>query len=471
MLNNRVKPFTGEPDWPSSWTQGKNRLILGLGLVMAAVALLALTVSSFARPTPPTTSTHQVGSSPARSDQGRDTLAATIIQAQERLHLDPSDRDTWARLGSAYLQQAQLTADPAYYPRAQGALQRSLALEPATNWQAMTGLGALANARNDFAQGLDWAHRAVAVNADDASAYAVLDAALTQLGDYPGATSAARRMLELQPDTAALTSAADHFQARGDRASARRILRRALAEATEQPHVADCNRRLGELAFDTGNPKAALQYFRLGLVADPDSAPLLAGRAKTEAALGRVGAALHDYANLIARVPQPQYLLENAELLQSLGRDDQAEQQLAQLTSQLRQLAENGVINDLMIAVVEADHGSATAAVRHAQAEWRRRKGALVADALGWALHRAGRDHEAQLYAGRANRLGGPNATYRYHLGLIEFALGDRAAAHRNLALAMKLNPYFSTLQAPVARRAMLASKIGGVSRRSFGAQ
>jgi tetratricopeptide (TPR) repeat protein len=62
----------------------------------------------------------------------------------------------------------------------------------------------------------------------------------------------------------------------------------------------------------------------------------------------------------------------------------------------------------------------------------------------------------------RANRADRANATYRYHLGMIEFALGNRDAARRNLARALKLNPYFSVLQGPVARRALAAAASNG---------
>jgi tetratricopeptide (TPR) repeat protein len=141
-----------------------------------------------------------------------------------------------------------------------------------------------------------------------------------------------------------------------------------------------------------------------------------------------------------------------------LGRDDEADQQFARLAAEHRLLAANGVRTDLMTAVHQADHGSATAAVRHAEAEWARHRSMNVADALGWALHRAGRDRDALGYAIRANRLGRHNATYRYHLGMIEMALGHQAKAHRDLDRALQINPYFSALQAPVARRALVAT-------------
>ncbi|HST84791.1 MAG TPA: hypothetical protein VLL08_23840 [Kineosporiaceae bacterium] len=428
---------------------------------MAVVAVLAVVVASFSRPAPATSSTHQVGSRPATLDSGatstHEALSATITLTRKRLRTNQADEPSWTELGSAYLQLAEITGDPTYFPRAEEALERSLALDPANNWNAMTELGALANARLDFTQALGWARQATDVNAYAVSAYGVMIEALTQLGDYSAASVAVRRVLKLQPGTTAFIQAAEYFEERGDNSSARRILLRALAETNEPSDLALCRYYLGELSSNQGDPRAALRQFQLGLLTNPDSDPLLAGRAKAEVALGRRAAALLDYATVTHRTTQPQFLLDNAELLLSLGRDGEAEQQFVALATARQRLATNGVANDLMIAVLEADHGSATAAVRHAETEWRRRKGAPVADALGWALHRAGRDREALGYAARANRVGRRNATYRYHLGMIELALGHRAAARLDLERALQINPYFSVLQATVARRALIA--------------
>jgi Flp pilus assembly protein TadD len=85
-----------------------------------------------------------------------------------------------------------------------------------------------------------------------------------------------------------------------------------------------------------------------------------------------------------------------------------------------------------------------------------------VADALGWALHANGRDAEALTYAGKANATGYRNASFRYHLGMIEKALGKRGDARRDLAGALALNKNFSPLYAPRARAAL--ASLGGRS-------
>src|SRR6266540_4920490 len=56
------------------------------------------------------------------------TLPAAIAGLQGHLRAQPRDAAGWATLGVAYVEQARLSADPTYYPKAQGVLDRSLQL-------------------------------------------------------------------------------------------------------------------------------------------------------------------------------------------------------------------------------------------------------------------------------------------------------------------------------------------------------
>ena len=155
-------------------------------------------------------------------------LDQAIRTAQERLKEVPGDYATWAQLGSAYVEQARVTADPTYYEKADGALQKSLTLHPDGNDAALAGQGALANARHDFVAAADAATRSLAVNRYSATAWGVLTDARTQLGDYAGATEALQRMLELKPGIASFTRASYDAELHGDVAGARSALQQAL---------------------------------------------------------------------------------------------------------------------------------------------------------------------------------------------------------------------------------------------------
>lgn len=385
----------------------------------------------------------------------RDPWAVAIHNAQLALKANVGDDRAWAQLGAAYVQEARITVNPMYYQKAGGALRRSLALNRTTNLAATVGMGTLANAQHNFKRALAWGHSAQRLNRYNIAVYAVLDDALTQLGRYPEATAATQRMLDLRPDISSFTRASYDFEERGDIAGARFALQRALQEATSPADIAFCRYYLGELAFNQGKPADAAYQYDRGLQVDPNYDPLMEGKAKAEAALGKTAAAINDYTTVVNRVPQPQYVIELGELQQSLGHRAQAQQEYDLLAVELKLFAANGVIDDLTPAQYNADHGNAATALSHARAEWARRHSVLVADALAWALHANHQDGEALTYARYANHLGWRNATFSFHQGMIEAALGQTVAARADLTRALRINPYFNPIQAPLARRSL----------------
>ncbi|MCZ4123799.1 tetratricopeptide repeat protein [Streptomyces sp. H39-S7] len=380
------------------------------------------------------------------------SIGMVVRALQDKLRRQPADAASWAQLGSSYVEQARLTVDPTLYPKAEAALRRSLALQADANTPAQVGMAGLANARHQFTQARTWAEQAVAGDPYAWAAYGALADALTQLGDDAGAQGAVQRMLDLHPSTASFTRASYILELQGRSDEAAQALQRGLEDASNPADQAFCQHYLGELAFNTGSAAAALEHYRKALALDPTYTAALAGIARAEAALGRTAQAVTDYQTAIARVPQPQYVLELGELLESLGRTAEARAQYRVLEAEQKLFAANGVVDDLNLGQYQADHGNPQLAVTLLTAEWGRRHSVLVADALSWALHQAGRDGEALPLAREANRLGWRDATVRYHRGVIEQDLGDTQAARTDLMAALSANPAFSPLRAPDAR-------------------
>ncbi len=389
-----------------------------------------------------------------------DRLTALIESAQQRLDEVPGDYATWAALGAAYVEQARVTANPSYYDKADGALAESMRLRPEGNDAALTGLGALANARHDFSAAAGSAERALAVNPYSATAWGVLTDARTQLGDYPGATEALRRMLDLKPGVASFTRASYDAELHGDIATAVSALEQALEVAGGPADEAFCYTYLGELAWSAGDLDEAERQFTAGRKVAPDDPLLLRGQARVAAARGDVEAATRAYRRLVQAQPLPEHLVEYGEFLLAVGQRDAAQEQFA-LVDTVRQLfTAGGVQDDLGVALFEADHGDPAAAVSAAEAEFARRQNVDAHDALAWALHSAGRDAEALQHARAATALGGRNALFLYHRGAIEAELGMDDEARRTLAEALETNPYFSPLHAPRAEE--LLESLGG---------
>jgi tetratricopeptide (TPR) repeat protein len=384
----------------------------------------------------------------------------SVTSLQGKLHRLPDDSLAWAQLGSSYVELARITADPAYYAKAQGALDRSLRLRPAQNAPAMLGMGALANSRHEFAAAKDWGTRALAEEPRSAEVYGVLADALTQLGDDPAATDAVQKMLDLKPNVASFTRASYYFETHGRDDEARMALDRALKAAGAPDEIAFCRYYLGELAFNSGRLDEAESQYSQGLEITQDQT-LLQGKAKVAAARGNMDSALDDYSKLVTRAPLPQYIVEYGELLDAAGRPAEAAAQYEILAQQQKLMEAQGATDDLSTALTLADHGDKAEALRRAEAEWGRRQNVLVADAMAWALHVNGRDAEALPYLDKAAALGWNNALFAYHRGMIHASLGQLADAEKYLAQALDINPHFSTLHAPLAKKKLAELRSG----------
>ncbi|MET4926511.1 hypothetical protein P3L51_29865 [Streptomyces sp. PSRA5] len=386
---------------------------------------------------------------------GASSPRGSIAALRADLRRLPENPVGWAQLGMAYVQQGRTTADPALYAKAESALRRSLKVQPRDNYQAETGMGALAAARHDFATALTWGRRAAATNSSNAAAQGVLADAYTQLGRYEESYRAVQRMTDLRPDTSSLARASYTWELRGDVPRARALMKRALDDAASPSDRAFARLHLATLAQESGDAGTALREASAGLRGARDDAPLLEARARAHAALGHDRQAVADYTTAVAIVPLPQYVLGLGELQQSLGRDAEARTQYAVLRAQEQVRRAGGAPADTDAILFEADHGDAARAVTMGRAAVEARPFIAVQDAYAWALHRAGRDAEALPYADRALALGTRGALSHYHRAMIHDALGDTSAARQDLEQALAVDPYFHPLHAPRARTAL----------------
>jgi tetratricopeptide (TPR) repeat protein len=368
------------------------------------------------------------------------------------------------------VERARVTGDPTYYPKADDVLWRSLREVPGSDG-ALAGLSALMAARHDFHGALRYADRALKVNPYGQYTAAVRVDALVERGRYDDALAAAHRADAVRPGIPVFTRLAYVRELRGEARESRRVpggrVRRRPRAATSP------SSRLSspELAWNDGDLVAAGREYAEALRMSPGYLPALDGRARVRAAHGDIAGALTDRAEIVRRLPLPQYLAEYGELLESTGRRNDAERQYAVAMAWARIAAANGIVADRGIALFESDHGDPRAALRAARAEYERRcpgsavrqcSSAHVADVPAWALHVNGRDAEALRHARQATATGYRRAQFHFHLGVIEKALGKRANARRDLADSSRRNSRFSKLWAPRAKAAL--DDLGGTS-------
>lgn len=454
---DRIDEDSQTPAPPVTFTGRKTLVAAGVAVVLIAGALLIRPARTGDDARPPGPSERAASAVGMGAPASATDVVALVADRERWVAAHADDDASWAVLGSAYLEQARRTADSAWYPKAEKALKRSLEVRPAEkgNFEAMTGMGALANARRDFGTARKWGELVRAQSPKRWTAYPVLVDAYTGLGDYKGAQKAMERLLELRPGLVAHVRASQVYRDRGWREDAVVSMEAAAASAKSPAEKAYALFRLGELSWERGDAAEALRQYEGALRTDPAQGEALAGRARALGALGRGGEAVRDYRMALGRTPVPQLARELGELLESLGRAQEAREQYAALTTMAARDGANGVDEDVVLGLYEADHGDPAAAVRRLSQEWERHKSMQAADALGWALHRAG-DHTAALeYAKKATEPGLRSADFAYHRAMIERALGDEAGARRHLQEALRTNPHFSPVRGPLAKEAL----------------
>lgn len=379
---------------------------------------------------------------------------AEVAALQAELRARPRDVKALDALGLAYLQRVRETGDSSYYPKAGGVLHEALALEP-RDLVATAGLGQLALARHEFRGALALGLRARAISPTTAGVYGVVGDAAVELGRYRQAFAAFDRMAALKPSVSSYARVSYARELIGRPAAAKQAMELAAsAAAGEREPYAWTQVQLGLLDLSTGDAAAAARRMRVALAAFPGYAFALDGMAQAEAALGRSRSAIGYERRAVARVPLPQYVATLGDLESATGDRAGARRDYALIGVIQRLLAANGVRNDLDVALFDADHGRDPARTVVLARRGRAGRPSITGDdVLGWALARAGRCAEALPWSNRSLRLGTKDALKLFHRGYVAACLGRAAEARAFYRRALALNPHFSILWAPVARK------------------
>jgi tetratricopeptide (TPR) repeat protein len=387
--------------------------------------------------------------------------AATIRKLQGELRAQPDDAAALTLLGLEYEQRARETGDPSYYSKADGVLNDALGLAPRSPLTE-SGLGSLALSRHLFRDGLQWGRRAIAdgeaahvPNAIQSRSYGVVGDALVELGRYDEAFAAFDRMTQLEPGLAAYTRVSYARELLGHPGAAIAPMAAAVnAAGTEPEPEAWARVQLGKLYWGMGRIDQAERQYRLALDAFPQYVYALDALAQVRAARGRLPAAIRLERRAVARIPLPQFVSTLGDLYRTAGNRTAAAREYALMDAIRRLLAANGVSTDLEMALFRVDHGiqlqPSLALARSAQRE---RPSIDGDDVLSWALERNGRCAEALPYSKHALRLGTQDALKFFHRGMIERCLDHATEARDWFHRAVALNPHFSLLWAPLARR------------------
>ncbi|MFN2521063.1 MAG: tetratricopeptide repeat protein [Candidatus Limnocylindria bacterium] len=450
----------GTPGYVLPDVRRASRHLRSVAATLAAVVVLTAAIAGVTR---------QVRGVPAdvptvteRALDGRTDGMRAIEYGQKLVAASPDDPRALVTLASAYLYRVRETADPSLYAKADGLLQRALALAPNDADVAMS-LGSLANSRHDFAGGLEWGRRAVEAAPARAAAWGVLTDSLVELGRYEEAVAAAQHMVDLRPDLASLSRVSYVRELHGDLDGAIDAMRRAVTagaptgEATAWSQV-----QVGHLLFAKGDLDGALAEYEGASHRIDGYVYATAGKARVKAARGDLVGAAALYEGAAGALPLPEFVIALGDTYARMGDRTRADQQFALVRAMNALFAANGVRTDVDLALFDADHlTDVDGALRAARAEYAVRQSVHVADTLAWAEYRAGLEDDALRHSVEALRLGSQDPLMLYRAGVIAAGGGDTARARSLLMRSAELNARFSLLFADdlASRLAVLGAR------------
>jgi predicted Zn-dependent protease len=361
------------------------------------------------------------------------------------------------------------TADPSFYDLSQRALDRADAVMPDQDLTLLTR-GVLSLSRHDFAGALVLGSRVHDRNPAQPDALAVLVDASVELGHYDAAAAYLQDLLDRRPGLPAYSRLSYVRELHGDDDAALVAMREAqVAGGGAAFDDATIRTFLGDLAFARGRLAEAGTEYGAALRRSPGLPLATLGNARVLAAEGRTAEAIATLDALTHRVPLPAAVALLGDLQATAGRAKASARSYELVRSITRLQEASGQVTDLELAVFEADHVSdggvfdpveASLAVDRARRVYTTRPdNVYAADALGWALLRAGDPAAARPFVDRSLRLGTGDALLHYHAAVVLEANGEIDPARAELDRTFARNPWFSFLHREDARA--LATRLG----------
>jgi tetratricopeptide (TPR) repeat protein len=393
------------------------------------------------------------GNGAAGEDDRPRALDPATLEA--RVATDPDDGAAWQALAVHYTAVASGSGDRAKVERAEHAVAEANRLRPGelTTYRVTA---ALQLTLHQFADAHATGLAARAAHPDSPDTLNILVDSSIELGRYADAELYLEILVDRRPDAAALARVSYLREIHGDTAGARLAMQQAETAASgNADEGATIAVLVGDLALADGDATTALAAFDRAERLSPGRTLTLLGRARAFVALDRDGEALALLTEAAPRIPEPAIWTLLGDVQSAAGLEAEAAETYAHARSLIERHGASGEDNALEAALFEADHGDPLAAVTFAQRAYDIRPTVFTADALGWALVRAGRPAEAAPFMAEALRLGTDAAELHVHAAAAARAGGDRSLAASQLETAFARAPWPSLhLRAEAARLA-----------------
>lgn len=371
------------------------------------------------------------------------------------IEANPKDFKSKLLLAQAYIQEARITGNHAYYDKAALDLLDDIISSEPKNFDALCCKATVLLSQHHFSDGLEIAKQAASLNTYSAFVYGLMCDSYVELGNYDEAVKMADKMVSLRPDLRSYSRVSYLREIYGDIPGAISAIKLAVAAGYPGTEETEWTRMiLGHLYENSGQPDSAAIQYTIALNERPDYAFAYAG-------LGRIEAARGHYAKAITLLEKAKSLITEFSFSDELtdlyalngnpaGSKKSAEEVIAMLSPNANadeSASGHGHYADKELAYAYLKAGDNENALKHAMIEYDRRPENIdINEAVAWVHYRRGEFAEANKYIDKALRTGSKNPVLLCRAGLIKIKAGQNEKGAALINESVRVNPYLDPM-------------------------
>jgi len=367
-----------------------------------------------------------------------------------KIKTDPYDTRSTLALANAYIMEARISGNTAYYDRAaMKTVDKLLEKEPG-NYEALMLRSLVQLSQHHFAETLATAQLAESIDANSAFVYGLLIDANVEMGNYEAAVAAAEKMVSIRPDLRSYSRIAYLREIHGDYPGAAVAMKLAVeAGVTAEESTEWCRVQLGKLYEHMGDvAKASFQY-KLSLAARPGYAYALAGLGRIAVYEKKYDSAVHYYEQAAALINDLGIKEELVKAYMYAGQVERSASLNKELINEMNKAAKllvndpgAGHYSDKEMAYAYIQNKDYDKSLEYAMAEYKRRpKNIEVNETMAWVHYKRNEIDKALTYLDAALITKSMNPVLLCTTGLIYKKAGNTEKAKKMLELGLKHNP------------------------------
>ncbi|MEJ7679229.1 MAG: tetratricopeptide repeat protein [Segetibacter sp.] len=366
---------------------------------------------------------------------------------------NPDDKKSQLGLATLYIQEGRITGDHMYYDGAAMQQVNNVLKNDPNNFEALTYKTLIYLSQHHFADGLEVAEKAKAINPYNAFIYGLLVDANVEMGNYTKAVANSDSMVSIRPDIRSYSRISYLREIYGDYPGAIDAMDRAVEaglpgdEGTEWARV-----QLGHLYENTGDLKSAEMHYTIALDERPGYAYALAGMAHIATANKEYAKAIQYYLKADSLVSDYAFKEELVDVYRLAGQNDKAAALAQSVIANMNKDSKTalsdeniGHYTDRELAYAYLKINDNDNALTHALAEYNRRPNNIdVNETVAWVYYKQNKADKAAPYIKEALKTNCKNPVLLCHAGLIYAKAGEKVKAKSFLQQALKVNPNIS---------------------------